>query len=259
MTILEQILATKRQEVSARKKEIPYQSLLDSPHFQRKRFSMRQALEASNYGIIAEFKRKSPSKGFIHQHAVVGDVVSGYVQSGASACSVLTDSVYFGGSPEDLQQARKMVDVPLLRKDFIIDTYQIAEAAAWGADVILLIAAALTPGECETLAGAAHSMGLEVLLEVHQASELDWICADVDIVGVNNRNLSTFATDIYTSFELAKQIPASCMKISESGISSIETIKALREAGYRGFLIGECFMKENRPDLALKKFISDAD
>lgn len=259
MTILEQILATKREEVAARKKQTDYQSLLDCSNIQRKPLSMRQALDASPYGIIAEFKRKSPSKGFIHENALVSDVVSGYVRNGASACSVLTDSVYFGGSPEDLQLARKTVDVPLLRKDFIVDSYQIAEAAAWGADVVLLIAAALTPGECADLAGVAHSMGLEVLLEVHQASELDRICADVDIVGVNNRNLSTFATDIYTSFELAKQIPASCLKISESGIHSIETVKALREAGYRGFLIGECFMKEARPDLALKKFIGDAD
>lgn len=168
---------------------------------------MRHALESSPYGIIAEFKRKSPSKGFIHRDADVAQVVSGYAASGAAACSVLTDTLYFGGSPEDLMRARAVVDIPLLRKDFIVDPYQLAEAAAWGADVVLLIAAALTPGQCRELAEAAHELGLEVLLEVHHQDELDRICEQVDIVGINNRNLATFVTDIYTSFELAKQIP----------------------------------------------------
>lgn len=141
----------------------------------------------------------------------------------------------------------------------MIDAYQIAEAAAWGADVVLLIASALSPAQCCELAGAAHELGLEVLLEIHHGGELGHICPDVDMVGVNNRNLSTFVTDIYTSFELAKQIPAPFLKISESGIGSVETVKALQEAGYKGFLIGERFMKEARPDLALKNFIGDAD
>lgn len=259
MNILEKILATKREEVAEHKKQVSRECLLDSPNAGRKRFSMCRALEASPYGIIAEFKRKSPSKGFIHEQAVAGEVVGAYATNGAAACSVLTDSLYFGGSARDLAEARQVTDLPLLRKDFIIDPYQIAEAAAWGADVILLIAAALTPGQCSELAGVAHALGLEVLLEVHQQDELDRICGDVDIVGVNNRNLSTFVTDIYTSFELLKQIPASFTKISESGIHSIDTVKALREAGFRGFLIGERFMKEKQPGLALKNFIGDAD
>lgn len=259
MTILEQILATKREEVESRKKQLSAGQLLETALAGRKRLSMRQALENSPYGIIAEFKRKSPSKGFIHRDADVAEVVSGYAANGAAACSVLTDSLYFGGSPDDLKHAREAVNIPLLRKDFVIDPYQLAEAAAWGADVVLLIAAALTPEQCSELAGAAHELGLEVLLEVHRQEELDRICPGVDIVGINNRNLATFATDIYTSFELAKQIPAPYLKISESGIHSIDTVKALREAGFRGFLIGERFMQEAHPGEALKKFIGHAD
>lgn len=259
MNILEQILATKYSEVENRKKQISAGQLLEMVYARRKRLSMRQALESSSYGIIAEFKRKSPSKGFIHQEADVAEVVSSYAANGAAACSILTDSLYFGGKPEDLMQARAVVDIPLLRKDFIIDTYQLAEAAAWGADVVLLIAAALTPGQCCELAAAAHELGLEVLLEVHQQNELDRICEQVDMVGINNRNLATFVTDIYTSFELVKQIPATYLKVSESGIHSVDTVMALRESGFRGFLIGESFMKEVQPGIALKKFISHAD
>lgn len=259
MTILEKIVATKRDEVESRKKQLSSGQLLEMAYAGRKRLSMRQALESSPYGIIAEFKRKSPSKGFIHQDADVAKVVSSYAANGAAACSVLTDSLYFGGSPEDLMQARAAVDIPLLRKDFIIDPYQLSEAAAWGADVVLLIAAALTPGQCTELAGVAHELGLEVLLEVHQEDELDRICGQVDMVGINNRNLATFVTDIYASFELAKQVPATYLKISESGIHSIDTVNVLREAGFRGFLIGECFMKDTNPGDALKKFIHHAD
>lgn len=258
MTILEQILATKREEVESRKKQLSAGQLLETAHAGRKRLSMRHALESSPYGIIAEFKRKSPSKGFIHRDADVAQVVSSYAAHGAAACSVLTDSLYFGGCPEDLMRARAAVNIPLLRKDFIIDPYQLAEAAAWGADVVLLIAAALTPEQCGELAGTAHELGLEVLLEVHQQDELDRICEQVDIVGINNRNLATFVTDIYTSFELAKQIPATFLKISESGIHAVDTVIALREAGFRGFLIGENFMKEADPGEALKKFIDHA-
>ena len=259
MTILDQILETKREEIALHKKQVSIEMLQESPFYHRHRLSLRQALASSPDGIIAEFKRKSPSKGFINRDARVQDVVPEYVRCGASACSILTDSVYFGGSPEDLKTAREVVNVPLLRKDFIIDAYQIAEAAAWGADVILLIAAALTPGKCQELACVAHSLGLEVLLEVHHAGELDRICPEVDIVGVNNRNLSTFVTDIYTSFELAQQIPAIFPKISESGIGSIDTVRALQEAGFKGFLIGERFMKEEQPGRALKNFIQNVD
>lgn len=257
MTILEQILETKREEVVVRKKAVSYEELLATPMALRKRVSMRRALEKSSYGIIAEFKRKSPSKGFIHQGAEVCEVVGQYAANGASACSILTDAHYFGGSPEDLKAAREVVDLPLLRKDFIIDPYQIAEAAAFGADAILLIAAALSPAQCAEYASIAHELRLEVLLEVHHPGELDRICTDADMIGVNNRNLATFATDIYTSFELAQQIPACFLKVSESGINSLDTVKGLREAGFRGFLIGERFMSETEPGVALQKFIQD--
>lgn len=259
MTILDRILETKREEVAARKRTISARDLAATPYAGRERISMRQALENSPAGIIAEFKRKSPSKGFIHEKADVRQVVEGYSVSGASACSVLTDTTYFGGSLLDLALARKAVGIPLLRKDFIIDEYQIAEAMAYGADAILLIAAALSVEQCREYTEMAHSYGLEVLLEVHDEYELDRIFPGVDMVGVNNRNLATFVTDIYTSFELAGQIPASHLKVSESGIHSLKTLQALRESGYRGFLIGEHFMKEERPEQALKSFLCHVD
>lgn len=259
MTILEQILETKREEVTTRKTKISIRDLKVTPFAKRERLSMRKALENSPVGIIAEFKRKSPSKGYIHEHAVAQEIVGGYASGGAAACSVLTDATYFGGSLLDLALARKAVNIPLLRKDFIVDEYQIAEAMAYGADAILLIAAALSPAQCAEYTEIAHSYGLEVLLEIHNEEELNRICPQVDMIGVNNRNLATFVTDIYTSFALATHIPACHLRVSESGIHSMETIKALRNAGYRGFLIGECFMKENQPAQALKNFMQYAD
>lgn len=258
MTILDEILKTKREEVASRKQIVSARDLMTTPSFSRKRFSMRGTLETAPIGIIAEFKRKSPSRGYIHENAEVAEVVDGYTRNGASACSVLTDMTYFGGSLTDLALARQATGIPLLRKDFIVDEYQIVEAAAYGADAILLIAAALSASQCADYTDVAHAYGLEVLLEVHRAEELTHICSQTDMVGVNNRNLATFRTDIYTSFELSEQIPAGVLKVSESGISSLDTIHALRKTGFRGFLIGERFMREKVPAVALKNFLGYA-
>lgn len=257
-TILDNIIQTKHVEIATAKAAKPFATLWNEAQaVSRPGRSFRQALERSETGIIAEFKRRSPSKGFIHQNAKVTDVIPGYAAAGAAACSVLTDTVYFGGSPDDLREARKSVDIPLLRKDFIIDEYQIAQARIWGADVILLIAAALTPAEVERLSLFAHSLGLEVLLEIHDVCELAHICPAVDVVGINNRNLATFATDVETSFRLGGQIPGRYLRISESGIGSPDTVRRLREAGFRGFLMGENFMKETDPATALQHFIEE--
>lgn len=255
MNILDRILETKREEVIERKRNIVVRDLLTTPLAGRKCLSMCKALKNSSSGIIAEFKRKSPSKGYIHENASVEKIIRGYASQGAAACSVLTDIHYFGGSLLDLVLARKITDLPLLRKDFIVDEYQIAEAMAYGADAILLIAAVLSVQQCAEYTEIAHMYGMEVLLEIHQENELNWVSAGADMIGVNNRNLTTFTTDIYTSFKLAQQIPACYLKVSESGIHSMETVKALRESGYCGFLIGEYFMKEEQPDQALKNFL----
>jgi indole-3-glycerol phosphate synthase len=254
--ILGKIIATKRQEIEKAKASKPYCDILrEAEVSMRKMISFREALLHSHTGIISEFKRKSPSKDFINQDAKAGVIVPGYVHSGASAVSILTDTDYFGGSLADLILARTLIQIPILRKDFIIDPYQICEAKLYGADVILLIAAALSPGQCGELASFAHHLGLEVLLEIHQASELGYIHGQVDVVGINNRNLSTFVTDVQTSYDLAKHIPTSFVKISESGISMPETVLKLRQAGFSGFLMGENFMKQSDPADALKGFI----
>ncbi|WP_298062380.1 indole-3-glycerol phosphate synthase TrpC [uncultured Rikenella sp.] len=255
-TILDRIIQTKRNEVEAAKAAKPFAALWEEAQaLPCPARSLRQALERSETGIIAEFKRRSPSKGFIHEGATVAGIVPGYAAAGAAACSVLTDPVYFGGSADDLREARRLVDIPLLRKDFIIDEYQIAEARLWGADAILLIAAALTPAEVGRFGSFAHGLGLEVLLEIHDACELPHIGSAADVVGINNRNLATFVTDVQTSSELGPQIPDQYLRISESGIDSPETVRRLREAGFRGFLMGETFMKEPDPADALRQFI----
>ena len=223
---------------------------------------MKQALASSPTGIIAEFKRRSPSKGWIHETARAEEIPAAYETAGASAVSILTDEKFFGGSLQDIRMARSLIGIPILRKDFIIDEYQLLQARIVGADAVLLIAACLTQEECATLTARAHVLGLEVLLEIHTFSELAYVNADVDMVGVNNRNLGTFVTDVKNSF----QIPATALDssdslrlpllVSESGISHPETICRLRAAGFRGFLIGETFMKTRRPGDALKDFIS---
>jgi len=252
MNILETIIENKKLYVAAQKEAGLLASLGKNEY---PTLSLKEALQQSATGIIAEFKRKSPSKGWIFPDADAKIITTGYAKSGATALSILTDEHFFGGTLDDLRQARPLVNIPILRKDFIIDPYQIQVANAAGANVILLIAAALEKEECENLAKQAHDLGLEVLLEIHEESELDYITQNVDIVGVNNRNLKTFVTDVEISFTLGEKIPAEFVKISESGISNPKTVKALRAAGFGGFLMGEAFMKEDEPDKALAHFI----
>ena len=258
MTILDKIVATKKEELAAAKKLFPKSMLMDRPLFHQPAYSVKQAIQSGNTsGIITEFKRRSPSKGWINEHASLQEVCRGYAASGASAISVLTDSLYFGGSLTDLQQVRQAVAVPLLRKDFMIDEYQIIEAKSMGADVVLLIAAALSPSEVKTLGTLARSLGMETLLEVHDQEELDRSVGDyISVVGVNNRNLKNFSEqNVEASKVLADKIPAQFVKISESCISSAEIIKELKTYGYRGFLIGESFMKTTNPGAALTDFL----
>ena len=256
--ILETIVANKRKEVARQKQAVNLQTLvaLGGDRLERPTFSMRQFLASSATGIIAEFKRKSPSKGWLHPGARVQDVLPFYAEGGASACSILTDGDFFGGSLSDLQQARRLVNIPLLRKDFIVDPYQLYQARVMGADAVLLIAACLSKEECAQLAATAHSLQLEVLLEVHSAEELDHVNADIDMLGVNNRHLGTFNTDVKHSFTLIDQLKGYApLLVSESGISQAETVKQLRAAGFRGFLIGETFMKTAQPGETLRNFI----
>jgi indole-3-glycerol phosphate synthase len=217
--------------------------------------SFKKALVDSPTGIIAEFKRRSPSRDWIFKDARIEDVVPLYSKNGASAISVLTDMDFFGGSLSDLTHARRLTDTPLLRKDFVIDEYQLYQAKIAGASAVLLIASTLTVKSAKQFAAKAKSLGLDVLLEIHDEAELGHISENADVIGVNNRNLGTLVTDVQKSFDLADKIPTEFVKISESGISKPETIKELRQAGYRGFLMGENFMKTNNPGKALEEFI----
>jgi indole-3-glycerol phosphate synthase len=254
--ILGTIIADKKRELQLQKQKVPVAGLEDSPFFERETISLRERLATGfNAGIIAEFKRKSPSRGLINEKADPVKISKGYVQAGAGGISVLTDSKYFAGSREDLIRVREANDCPILRKDFMIEEYQVLEARAWGADVILLIAAVLEKARVRDLSALAHSLGLEVLLEVHEASELDVLNDDIDMVGVNNRDLKRMLTDVNTSLVLSEKIPAGFMKISESGISEARTILKLIESGYEGFLIGEYFMQQEDPAGACRKLI----
>lgn len=258
MDILEKIMAHKRKEVEERKALFPVKLLEQSIYFTGQPVSMKKyLLRADKTGIIAEFKRKSPSKGDINPYAQVERTSIGYMQAGASALSVLTDSAFFGGKNEDLSVARKFNYCPILRKDFVYDEYQIIEAKSIGADAILLIAAVLSPEEIKKLAAFAQSFGMEVLLEVHNKQELlENLGANIDLVGVNNRNLKTFDVSIQTSLELAELIPDEKIKISESGIFDPAKILELKKAGYRGFLIGENFMRHGRPEKEAQAFMN---
>ncbi|RAJ02655.1 indole-3-glycerol phosphate synthase [Chitinophaga skermanii] len=253
--ILAEIVAHKHIEVGERKKFRSAQSLEQSQLFQRSVYSMRAFLKApGKTGIIAEFKRKSPSKGIINDKVTVEQVTTAYAKFGASALSVLTDTNYFGGSTDDVLQARNVNNIPILRKDFIVDEYQIIEARAMGADVILLIAECLTKAEIDQFSTLANNLGMEVLLEVHSATQLEKITEHVHLVGVNNRDLTTFTVDINRSFELAKLIPSSKYKVAESGITGTNEIVQLKQAGFDGFLIGENFMKNANPAQAFEAF-----
>lgn len=257
MNILNKIVKDKKQEVAAKKKVLPLSVLQALPLYERKTFSMAESL-TNESGIIAEFKRRSPSRQVINQKDSVIDVVRGYEAAGASGVSVLTDAKYFGGSLDDLMQARSHLELPLLRKEFIIDPYQIYESRAFGADTILLIAAILSTAELQEFSQLARELGLEVLLEVHNEEELSKAdLSHVNLVGVNNRNLKSFEVSLATSKNLSALIPKEKVKISESGISSVEAINELKEYGYSGFLIGENFMKTGNPGQAAAQLLRD--
>lgn len=259
MNILDKILAHKAKEVAEKNSLVPVKLLEQSIYFDSKVVSLKKYVQdPEKSGIIAEFKRKSPSKGTINGSANPEKVSIGYMQSGASALSILTDKEFFGGSNEDLKTVRKFNYCPILRKDFVLEEYQIIEAKSIGADAILLISAALEPQKLKSLAFFAKSLGLEVLMEVHDEEELDRsLCDGIDLVGVNNRNLKTFEVNINTSLSLADKIPSSFVKVSESGISKVESLIELKKVGFDGFLIGENFMKTSRPEQAAYTFIKD--
>ncbi|RIV47129.1 indole-3-glycerol phosphate synthase TrpC [Flagellimonas pelagia] len=258
MNILDKIVADKRKEVDLKKSLITLPQLEASVMMERTSVSLAAVLRKSNTGIIAEHKRRSPSKSVINQNLNVQDVAKGYADAGVCGISVLTDGKYFGGSLDDLVLARASVNIPLLRKEFIIDEYQIVEAKAYGADVILLIAAILSREEIKTLSELAKSLGLDVLLEVHNEEELQKsIMPSLDMLGVNNRNLKTFEVSLDTSKTLSEQIPEDFVKVSESGISTIGAIQELKGFGYQGFLIGENFMKTDDPGASAKEFIDE--
>ena len=286
MDILSEITDHKRIEVELQKQAVSPEQLREQvrdlmENSPAPRRSMKRALASSPAGIIAEFKRRSPSKGWIYKTAKADEIPAAYEAAGASAISILTDEKFFGGSLRDIRTARPLVDIPILRKDFIIDEYQLLQAHIAGADAVLLIAACLTQEDCADLTAQAHALGLEVLLEIHSPRELAYISKDVDMVGVNNRNLGTFVTDVENAFRIAGQLRQTIagvrnisdarnvpdaqdssdtprnlpLLVSESGISHPETICRLRTAGFRGFLIGETFMKTPQPGDALKGFI----
>lgn len=257
--ILEEIVAHKRVEIEQKKEQLPPRQLYalvenimssDSSHR-----SMSQSLTSDPYGIIAEFKRKSPSKGWIKEEGLPEDIPLAYQRNGAAALSILTDKHYFGGELDYIKRARKLVEKPVLRKDFIIDEYQIFEASMVGADAILLIAADLKADQARALTAIAHELGLEVLMELHSEKELDYACLDVDMIGINNRNLGTFQTDVENSFRMSTQLPLDKVLVSESGLNEPNIVSMLRQAGYRGFLMGEHFMKADNPGAALAQFI----
>lgn len=257
MNILDEIIENKRVEVAERKSLYPTKLLEKSIYFPSPTVSLRKYIQRPDLsGVIAEIKRKSPSKGILNKNVSIERTSIGYMQAGASALSILTDTKYFGGSNDDLTTARKFNFCPILRKDFTIDEYQIIEAKSIGADAILLIAAALEPKTAEQLATFAHSLGLEVLLEVHDEEELKRVSGvDADLIGVNNRSLKTFEVSIEVSKRLASLIPKGKVKVSESGLSDPAVIRELKKVGYEGFLIGETFMRNGRPEEAAMEFI----
>ncbi len=253
--ILGTIIRHKVEEVKHAKATVSINELEQSEFYSRKTLSLKLSLQdASRNGIIAEFKRKSPSKGIFNSEAKPWDVTRAYAEGGASGLSILTDEKFFAGKKEDIIRCRQLA-IPILRKDFIIDEYQIAEAKAIGADVILLIAACLTPQRVKELSAYAKNLKMEILLEIHNDDELLHICDEVDLVGVNNRDLKTFTVDLNRSIDLGKKISSGKLKISESGISDVNTIVLLKQNGYNGFLIGEAFMKEQDPAVAFARFV----
>lgn len=254
MNILDTIIEHKKKEVAAAKAKMPVKELEAQPGFLQSCRSLSDALSKPNStGIISEFKRRSPSKGLIKENADVNEITAAYTKYGAAGLSVLTDTQFFGGSKEDLLQARNN-DIPILRKDFMIDQYQVVEAKSMGADVILLIAACLTPQQVKDLAMAASALGLESILELHAEEELEHVCDEVTMIGINNRDLKTFTVDVERSLRMAEQLPKEKIKIAESGIDKVEDVLLFKQNGFKGFLIGEYFMKQPDTPTAFQKF-----
>ena len=257
MTILDTIVVAKKEEVATKKKHSPIVEMEKSPYFKASCYSLKEHIkDPSKHGIIAEFKRRSPSKGIIHEGACPKTITQGYIQAGASVLSVLTDHSFFGAQENDFSIARESNSSPILRKEFIIDEYQVIESKAMGADAILLIAKILTVAEIKKFAGLAKNLGMEVFLETHNEQEVRHAAdLEVDLIGINNRNLNTFEVDVENSIRLAQQLPPHVLKIAESGISSVPLFNTLKENGFDGFLIGEYFMRDPQPAEKCKSFI----
>lgn len=256
MNILDKIIERKKEEVADAKRKISVAELKDSEFFNRTAFSLKKSVKSGS-GIISEFKRKSPSKGIINDKPDVLKVAKSYEKFGASGISVLTDSDFFGGNIQDLLRIRKKIEIPILRKDFMIDEYQFYEAKSNGADVILLIASCLSPMQVQEFTALSHELGLEVLLEIHTEEELKHFNKNIDLVGINNRNLKDFKVDLQHSVHLKNLLPTETLSIAESGIYNVEDFNFLKEKGFDGFLMGEYFMRNENPGRAFKEFIKD--
>ncbi|WP_372751512.1 indole-3-glycerol phosphate synthase TrpC [Labilibaculum sp.] len=255
--ILDKIVQQKLAEVRGQKELVPVFQLMEEVNFKRTCFSAKKSItKIGASGVIAEFKRQSPSKGVINGKAKPEDVVKAYEEAGASMVSVLTDETFFGAQASDFEMARKILNIPLLRKEFIVDSYQIYQSKAMGADVILLIAAILTPQRCKDFAFLARDLGMEVLLELHDESELAHVNEYVDLVGINNRNLKDFSVDTDRSIRLAAKLPEDLIRVAESGLDSEEVVREMKANGFQAFLMGEHFMKTDCPGKACKQFIN---
>lgn len=255
MNILDQIIARKKEEISLSKSQVSLKDLKNSAFFERKTFSLKDTLVQKS-GIIAEFKRKSPSKGIMNNQSDVLEVAKTYEKCGASGISILTDSDFFGGNFDDILKIRNEIQRPILRKDFMIDEYQFYEAKSIGADVVLLIAACLSPVQVQEFTELSHELGLEVLLEIHTEEELKCFNKNIDLVGINNRNLQDFKVDLQHSVDLKNLLPAGTLSIAESGIYSVQDYQFLKSKGFDGFLMGEYFMKNENPGQKFEEFLS---
>lgn len=253
MNILEKIIERKREEIALSKSKTSLDALKNSEFFGRETFSLKESVKKRS-GIIAEFKRQSPSKGIINDKVSPLEVVSKYEEYGASGISILTDKDFFGGSYEDILNVRKSINIPILRKDFMVDEYQFYEAKALGADVVLLIAACLSPSQVQEFTALVHELNLEVLLEIHTEEELQHFNQNIDLVGINNRNLKDFKVDLQHSVHLKNLLPKDTLSVAESGIYNIEDFKFLQEKGFDAFLMGEYFMKQEDPGKAFENF-----
>ena len=258
MNILDKIVEHKKQEISVSKSKVSLENLKDSEFFGRKTISLKESLKTKS-GIIAEFKRKSPSKGMINDKKSPIEVVSDYEKFGASGISILTDSEFFGGNFSDILEVRNNINIPILRKDFMIDEYQFYEAKSIGADVVLLIASCLSPNQVLEFTELAHELKMEVLLEIHTEEELKHFNKNIDLVGINNRNLKNFEVDLQHSVDLKNLLPKETLSVAESGIYSVESFKFLKEKGFDGFLMGEYFMKNKNPGKAFEEFILEVN